>query len=77
MKCPFCDKKMIKGTITGDGRTKVRFVAENEKIDALDRAFTEKGVISATKYTLTKFSISSYFCDNCQKMIIDTDIQKY
>lgn len=32
MNCPFCNKEMIKGVITGNGRAKVRWYADGEKI---------------------------------------------
>lgn len=32
MNCPFCNKEMIKRVITGDGRAKVRWYADGEKI---------------------------------------------
>ena len=75
MICPFCNEEMKKGLITGDGRQKVRWVSDDESIGVLEKAFTEKGTIDA-KYTMTTFSIDSYFCKHCKKMIFDTDVKK-
>lgn len=75
MNCPFCNKEMIKGVMTGDGRRKVRWHAEGEKISLTESAFTEKGLIDAN-YTLTKFNIDSFYCENCRKMIFETDVKK-
>lgn len=74
MKCPFCSKEMIKGVITGDGRTKVRWHAEGEEIGLIEAAFTEKGVINA-KYSLAQFRIDSFCCDSCNKMIFETNVK--
>lgn len=74
MNCPFCNKEMIKGVITGDGRAKVRWYADGE-IDPIESTFTEKGCIDAN-YTLTKFSMDGFYCKECKKMIFNTDIKK-
>lgn len=74
MNCPFCNKEMIKGVISGDGRARVRWHADGEKTGLIESTFTEKGFIDAN-YTLTKFSIDSFYCKGCKKMIFDTDVK--
>ena len=36
MKCPFCEKEMIKWTMMGDGRTKIHWEPEGEKIGLIE-----------------------------------------
>ncbi len=77
MKCPFCDKEMQQGIISGDGRSNVTWESEAKKISAFDRFFgIGVGVVTAAKRSLTKFRIEASYCDICRKMIFDTDIQK-
>ncbi len=75
MKCPYCNDEMKKGTITGDGRAKVKWVPEGDKIGAGD-LFTEKGVLSAPTYSMSKFKMSSFYCERCKKMMFDTEVKK-
>ncbi|MBP3240506.1 MAG: MarR family transcriptional regulator [Oribacterium sp.] len=75
MKCPFCANEMQQGIISGDGRSGVIWEAGGKKISALDK-FIGVGVITAAKHSLTKFKIEACYCENCKKMIFDTDIQK-
>lgn len=74
MKCPFCENEMIKGVISGDGRSGVFWEPENEKLGGLEK-LVGIGKIDA-KYTLTKFKIQADYCDKCKKMIFSTDIGK-
>ncbi len=72
MICPYCSKEMKKGVITGDGRSKVFWEPENEKLDMLDKLIG-KGMIDA-KYSLSKFRIEADYCESCKKMIFSTNI---
>lgn len=74
MICPFCGEDMKKGTLSGDGRSKVRWFTDSEKA-RLGDIITGKGTVTA-KYTLTKFEIESYYCQKCKKMIFDTEVSK-
>ncbi len=74
MKCPFCGEKMLEGFISGDGRSKVYWEADGEKINFLEKALG-RGMIDA-KYSLSKFKIHSFYCPFCSKMIFDTKIGK-
>lgn len=76
MDCPFCSIPMKEGCITGDGRTKVRWTENGEKLHLSD-ILSEKGIVKSAKYSLfVKFSISGYYCTVCRKIIFDTDIEK-
>ena len=37
MKCPYCNNEMKKGILSGDGRSKVRWIANNEHIGMMDK----------------------------------------
>lgn len=72
MKCPFCEKEMKKGIISGDGRSKIFWEPQNEKLSVMDK-MVGKGMIDAD-YSLAKFKIQADYCENCQKMIFSTNI---
>ena len=72
MQCPYCNTEMKKGVLTGDGRSKVRWHENGEKIGMVDK-LSGVGMIDA-KYTLTTFEIESHYCESCHKMIFDTKI---
>lgn len=77
-KCPYCGKDMIIGELNGDGRSSVRFEADDDKLSVLDRMVTEKGSVSSAKHTFAgKFHIPAFFCNCCDKIIIDTKVKKY
>ena len=73
--CPFCGKEMLKGILSGDGRSGVSWKAGERKIPLIDR-ITGSGKVTAAKLTPASFMICSYFCPDCKKMIFDTDITK-
>ncbi len=66
---------MKPGTLTGDGRAKVRWKVQGEKIGISDKLFTEKGCVRAN-YTFTEFQIPSDYCNKCDKIIIDAHLSK-
>ena len=37
MKCPFCEKEMKKGIMSGDGRSKIFWEPQNEKLSVMDK----------------------------------------
>ncbi len=72
MKCPFCEKEMKSGILTGDGRSKIFWEPEDEKPGVMDK-IVGKGMIDA-EYSLSKFKIQADYCDACKKMIFSTNI---
>lgn len=72
MKCPFCEKEMKKGVISGDGRSRIFWEPQNEKLSVMDK-IVGKGMIDA-EYSLSKFKIHAEYCDACKKMIFSTNI---
>ncbi len=73
MECPYCKREMEKGILSGDGRANVTWKAGDKKTGGFDR-FIGIGRLTAVKSTLTTFTVETYFCPFCKKMIIDTDI---
>lgn len=74
MKCPFCAKEMINGIMSGDGRSKIFWEPQHEKLGMLDK-LAGKGMIDA-EYSLSKFKIQADYCCECQKMVFSTNISK-
>lgn len=74
MKCPFCGGEMQQGVLSGDGRSKVRWKADDQKTPFTD-AFTDVGTLTAAKYTLTSFTMKAHFCKACKKMILETGVK--
>jgi len=74
MECPFCGKEMVKGVLSGDGRSRVRWEAKGEETGFLEKVLG-KGMIDV-EYSLSKFKIHSFYCPGCKKMIFDTDIHE-
>jgi len=72
MKCPFCEKEMEKGVMSGDGRSKIYWQPKNEKLGVMDK-IVGKGMIDAD-YSLAKFKIQADYCVACKKMIFSTNI---
>ena len=75
MICPFCGREMQEGILSGDGRSGVVWRVGDKKASFIDK-LGGLGRVTAAKHTLTSFTIQSYYCDICKKMIFDTDIQK-
>lgn len=66
--CPYCNKEMEPGYIHGDRYT-LKWIPKEKDKGALLQWFS-KG-IKLTK-PLTNSSIESFYCDKCNKIIIDT-----
>lgn len=75
MKCPFCGGEMQEGSLSGDGRSRVRWEADNEEKAGLLEKALGKGAVSA-EYSLSKFKMRGSYCPACKKMILDADIEK-
>lgn len=73
MICPFCGKEMKRGIMSGDGRSRIFWKAGDRKAKAAER-LVGVGEVSAAKYRLGTFTMETYYCEVCRKMIFDTDI---
>lgn len=73
MNCPYCEKEMEKGVISGDGRSGVYWKAGEKRAGFMDKLGGE-GRLNAVKYSLAVFEIDAYYCRECKKMIFDTEL---
>ena len=73
MICPFCFKEMKKGILSGDGRSAVRWKSGDKKAGFSD-TLVDSGRVTAAKHTIATFTIESYYCSICKKMIFDTEV---
>lgn len=71
--CPYCGKEMQKGILSGDGRSRVTWKPGNSKAGWMDK-LVGSCMVTAARMTLTTFTIESYYCPDCGKMIFDTDV---
>ncbi|MCC5911671.1 MAG: hypothetical protein JJT76_14695 [Clostridiaceae bacterium] len=67
MKCPYCHRKMEKGCISGD-RYSLKWIEESRYKPFLSQF--QKG-IKLTHGIGTLNDLETYFCKDCEKMIID------
>lgn len=75
MKCPYCDRNMQDGIISGDGRSGVYWKSGDKKADLWDK-LGGTGKIEAAEHSLAAFTIKACYCVSCHKMIFDTEIGK-
>ena len=75
MLCPYCDKEMTPGNLTGDPRGRVRFLQEGQKL-TLGDALCGIGNLEAAQYKIGSFNIPCHYCSRCKKLIIETAITK-
>lgn len=74
MKCPFCEREMVAGTLSGDGRSPVLWEMEGKKLGVLDK-LGGKGALKDVEYhPLSGFTIKADYCPYCKKMMFDTEI---
>ena len=78
MKCPYCNEEMQHGRLSGDGRSRVRFVQEGKKLSWADD-LTGVGVVKTNKGSNTsfwKFWLEADYCEKCRKIIMDAEVGK-
>lgn len=75
MNCPWCEREMQAGTITGDGRSKARFQPEGVRYSFGD-LLAGTGLLTAARYKWVNLGIPAHFCSHCKKIVIETDVAK-
>ncbi|MBR1863354.1 MAG: hypothetical protein IJ806_04640 [Ruminococcus sp.] len=75
MICPYCNKEMKKGILSGDGRSAVTWKEGDKKAGFYDKLGLAGYTVTAVRRTLAAFTVESYFCPECKKMIFDTDVK--
>jgi rRNA maturation protein Nop10 len=69
MKCPFCGEEMKNGVLEGDGRTRLRWISDENPMKWVDRVTTNTGLVPDAHYKAMKFTLRGYFCYDCGKFI--------
>ena len=75
MQCPYCKKKMKEGILSGDARQGISWKEGEKKASMFDK-MGGSCKVTAAKVGLSTFTIPAHFCEDCKKMIIDTDVTK-
>ena len=75
MKCPYCDREMRLGTLSGDGRKKLHWKEGNKKPSFGD-LIAGIGQVKGVRYGLASFKIDAWYCKNCRKIIMDTEVDE-
>jgi len=57
----------------GDGRSRVFWKSGDQKPSLGDRILG-RGIVTAARYRLATFSIGTFYCEPCRKMIFETEI---
>lgn len=70
MKCPFCSKEMIEGSITQD-RYALKWVALDKDRGLINFTPIVKGIKLTS--ALQNQSVKVFYCEQCRKFIIDQD----
>lgn len=70
MKCPYCSKEMKLGSI--DVYDTLSWTPKGESRKGITKySVAKNGIILSKYYLLSAASKESYFCPDCQKIIID------
>jgi len=75
MLCPYCGREMKAGILSGDGRSPVTWKQGEKKAGLMD-AIVGSGTVTAARRTLTTFTVESWYCLDCKKMIFDTEVTR-
>ena len=76
MLCPYCGAEMKAGILNGDTRTGIHWKEGTKGSTVMDR-ICNIGNLTALKHKWSMwFTLESYFCRKCKKMIIDTDVTR-
>lgn len=78
MKCPYCEKEMVAGTLSGDMRAVLTFSPDDKPLRWYDRLAGTGRLTAATKgsWLTYTYKVEAQFCNACKKIIIDTDVTK-
>lgn len=75
MNCPWCEREMQSGVITGDGRSRIRFQPDGVKYTFGD-LLCGTGVLTAAVIKFMTANVPAHYCDRCGKMVIETKVAK-
>ena len=75
MICPYCNREMKKGILSGDARHGVHWKEGAKRAGFADN-LSGSNTVAAAQCGFLLFTIETHFCPDCKKMIIDTDVTK-
>ncbi|WP_432402185.1 PF20097 family protein [Wukongibacter sp. M2B1] len=70
MKCPYCNKDMINGTLVGS-RGDMTWYNSEKKTDFIHRIVLGSGGETIARLEMTSSKIKGYRCYECKKLIFD------
>lgn len=70
MICPYCNQEMKEGIIEADGRKSVIWVERNKKRGLISKIMKRDCIVLAQAWIVNS-AIISYYCYNCEKIIIN------
>lgn len=72
MECPYCNKKMLKGSI--DVYDTLSWSPEGQSRKGLSKySIARNGILLARYFLLSAASKEAFFCPECNKIIIDVN----
>ncbi|WP_426349765.1 PF20097 family protein [Alloiococcus sp. CFN-8] len=75
MKCPYCDKDMKLGQIKADNV--LAWTPDGESVIGFTRwARSRNSILLARWYGFSDASLNAYYCDTCNKIVIDVPKQR-
>ena len=76
MLCPYCNKEMIDGNLSCDGRSSLIFSPGDKRMSFFDLIGGSGRLTAANGGAWAGIRVKANFCRPCQKIIIDTDVVK-
>ena len=77
MLCPYCNKEMTDGNLSGDGRSPLIFSPGDKRLPFFEMiGGTGKLTAAKTSFWAAGSRVKAQFCKTCKKIIIDTDVVK-
>ena len=76
MICPYCNKEMIDGNLSCDGRASLLFSPGDKRMPFLDQIGGAGRLTAAQGGGWSRIQVKANFCRDCRKIIIDTDVVK-
>ena len=66
MICPFCGNEMVKGILSGDGRSPVVWKQGDKKTSTIDK-IVGIGTVTAAQRTLASFTMNHFSAANARR----------
>lgn len=76
MLCPYCNKEMTDGNLSGDGRSSLLFSPGDKRMPFSEMIGGTGRLTAAQSGVWSGIRVKANFCRPCKKIIIDTDVVK-